>query len=97
MTADAQRATLAALAEVWALGPDLRLGQLVAQRFFHLLPGGDVHDNRTDLLDVPAGVSNGVKSSQPVPDFSWLRCRLSRVVATMRRLFGSSTTQTTTR
>ena len=42
MTADIQREALAALAEVWALAPDVRLGQLMA----HLGFLGDVHLGR---------------------------------------------------
>ena len=42
MTADIQREALAALAEVWALTPDVRLGQLMA----HLGFLGDVHLGR---------------------------------------------------
>jgi hypothetical protein len=39
MTSEAQRQTIAALGEVWALAPDLRLGQLLA----HLGLLGEVH------------------------------------------------------
>lgn len=42
MTADIQREALAALAEVWALAPDVRLGQLMA----HLGFLGDIHLGR---------------------------------------------------
>jgi hypothetical protein len=39
MTSDVQRGALAVLAEVWALSPDVRLGQLLA----HLGLLGEVH------------------------------------------------------
>lgn len=39
MTSELQRESLAALAEVWALSPDVRLGQLMA----HLGFLGEVH------------------------------------------------------
>jgi hypothetical protein len=42
MTPDTQREALAALAEVWALSPDVRLGQLMA----HLGFLGEVHLGR---------------------------------------------------
>ncbi len=42
MTSDAQRQLLAALAEVWQLAPDVRLGQLLA----HLGFLGEAHVNR---------------------------------------------------
>lgn len=42
MMSDTQREALAALAEVWALAPDLRLGQLLA----HLGFLGEVHLGR---------------------------------------------------
>ncbi len=42
MTSDIQREALAALAEVWALSPDVRLGQLMA----HLGFLGEVHLGR---------------------------------------------------
>jgi hypothetical protein len=42
MTSEIQREALAALAEVWALSPDVRLGQLVA----HLGFLGEVHLGR---------------------------------------------------
>ena len=43
MTSATQQQILAALAEVWALSPDVRLGQLMA----HLGFLGDVHLGRT--------------------------------------------------
>ena len=42
MTSDVQREALAALAEVWALSPDVRLGQLMA----HLGFLGEAHLGR---------------------------------------------------
>lgn len=42
MTQDIQREALAALAEVWALSPDVRLGQLMA----HLGFLGEMHISR---------------------------------------------------
>lgn len=50
MTSDNQRAALDALAEVWALSPDVRLGQLMAHLGFlgevHLGRGlGDIEDD----------------------------------------------------
>jgi hypothetical protein len=42
MTSDAQREALAVLAELWALSPDIRLGQLLA----HLGFLGDAHLGR---------------------------------------------------
>ena len=43
MTPEIQREALAALAEIWALSPDLRLGQLMA----HLGFLGEVHLDRS--------------------------------------------------
>jgi hypothetical protein len=43
MTSEMQREALAALAEVWALSPDVRLGQLMA----HLGFLGEVHLGRS--------------------------------------------------
>jgi hypothetical protein len=43
MTPEIQREALAALAEVWALSPDVRLGQLMA----HLGFLGEVHLDRS--------------------------------------------------
>lgn len=43
MTSDTQREALAALAEVWALAPDVRLGQLMA----HLGFLGEMHLGRS--------------------------------------------------
>lgn len=50
MTTDLQREALAALADVWALSPDVRLGQLMAHLGFfgeaHLGRGlGDIDDD----------------------------------------------------
>ena len=42
MTQDSQRAVLDSLAELWALAPEIRLGQLMA----HLGFLGDIHLNR---------------------------------------------------
>jgi hypothetical protein len=64
MTSNHQRETLAALAEVWALSPDVRFGQLVAHLGFmgeaHLGRGlgyiddeellGIIHRHRAELL-----------------------------------------------
>lgn len=55
MTPDIQRQALAALAEVWALAPDVRLGQLMAHLGFlgecHLGHGlGTIDDD--DLLGI---------------------------------------------
>jgi len=50
MTSDTQKEALAALAEVWALSPDVRLGQLLAHLGFlgeaHVGKGlGDIEDD----------------------------------------------------
>ncbi len=55
MTTDVRRQALAALAEVWSLSPDVRLGQLMAHLGFlgdaHLGRGlGDIEDD--ELMSV---------------------------------------------
>ena len=69
MTPDVQRTTLAALAEVWALGPELRLGQLVAHlgflgEVFHGRGLGEIDDD--ELIDVARRHRAELLARQPV-------------------------------
>jgi hypothetical protein len=78
MTSDVQREALAILAEVWALSPDVRLGQLFAHLGFlgeaHLGRGlGDIEDDeliaimhrhRAELLARLQGTPNNASEAE---------------------------------